>query len=129
MAPLVGGLFADFFSSRQLVLLVRWSNPDQVLHWPLILMSWDFYFLLAGLVGLYAVHRLSMISEQGEIEPREMVNHMLSETRRNIRNISTVAGFRAATEVSASLLRDARIRLRLARLQTVRRRRDSEPHR
>lgn len=122
MAPIVGGLLADFFGARHLVLLVQWANPKGVSNWPLVLTSWDFYFVLAGLIGLYAIHRISLIAEQGEIEPREMVNHVLTETRRTIRNISSVAGLRAATEVPGSLLRDARVRLRLARMQGRRRR-------
>jgi MFS family permease len=118
LAPILGGLLADFFANRKLELLLRWSNPSDVFSLPLVLTSWDFYFLLAGLLGIYAIHRLSLVSEQGEIEPRELVGAMFSETRRNIRNISTVAGLRAATAVPASLLRDARVRLRWLLAQT-----------
>lgn len=126
LAPILGGLLADFFANRKLELLLRWSNPSDVFSLPLVLTSWDFYFLLAGLLGIYAIHRLSLVSEQGEIEPRELVGEMFSETRRNIRNISTVAGLRAATAVPASLLRDARVRLRWLRAQTSRQRESAE---
>ncbi|SFR75872.1 MFS transporter [Sphingomonas jatrophae] len=115
LAPILGGLFADFFSARRLELLLRWTGPRGDLALPVLLTSWDFYFLIAGALGLYAMHRLSLVAEHGEIERREMVNQVISETRRTIRNISSVAGLRAATELPASLLRDARIRIRLAR--------------
>jgi MFS family permease len=117
IAPILGGLLADFFASRKLELLIRWSNPRASFSLPVTLTSWDFYFLLAGLLGIYAMHRLSLVSEQGEIERREMVSEIISETRRTIRNISTVAGLRDATAVPVSLLRDARVRLRLRRAQ------------
>jgi MFS family permease len=117
LAPIIGGALADFFARRKLELLVRWINPDRVLSLPLALTSWDFYFLIAGVIGLYAIHRLSLVEEHGEIERREMVNQVLSETRRGIRNISSVAGLRAATDLPASLLRDARLRLRWGRSQ------------
>jgi MFS family permease len=117
MAPIIGGALAEFFGRRKLELLVRWINPDHVLSLPLALTSWDFYFLIAGVIGLYAIHRLSLIEEHGEIERREMVNQVLTETRRGIRNISSVAGLRAATDLPASLLRDARLRLRWGRSQ------------
>jgi MFS family permease len=126
LAPILGGLLADFFANRKLELLLRWSNPSDVFSLPLVLTSWDFYFLLAGLLGIYAIHRLSLVSEQGEIEPRELVGEMFSETRRNIRNISTVAGLRAATAVPASLLRDARVRLRWLRAQTSQQRESTD---
>jgi len=117
LAPILGGLLADFFAKRKLELLLRWSNPENVFSLPIGLTSWDFYFLFAGLLGLYAMHRLSLVEEHGEIERREMMGAVLNETRRSIRNISSVAGLRAATAVPVSLLRDARVRLRLLSTQ------------
>ena len=117
LAPIIGGGLAQFFAKRKLELVLRWTNPDRVLNLPLTLTSWDFYFLIAGVVGLYAMHRLSLVAEEGEIERREMVNQVLNETRRGIRNISSVAGLRATTDLPASLLRDARLRLRWQRSQ------------
>ena len=111
LAPILGGLLADFFAAREFQLLLRWSGPRTLLTVSVSLADWDFYFLLAGIFGLYAIHRLSLVEERGEIEPREMVNEILGETRRTIRNISSVAGLRAATDLPASLLRDARARL------------------
>jgi len=116
LAPILGGLLADFFAQRQFELLARWSSPHGLLSFSFGLTHWDFYFLIAGVLGLYAVHRLSLVAEQGEIERHEMISHMLGETRRTIRNISTVAGLRAATNLPSSLLRDAR-RLRQKRLR------------
>lgn len=117
IAPILGGLLADFFASRQLELLLRWTSPNGTWALPLQLTHWDFYFLMAGALGLYAIHRLSLVREEGEIDRREMVGEMLALTRRAIRNVSSVAGLRAATELPTSLLRDARVRLRLRRAQ------------
>jgi MFS family permease len=114
-APIIGGAMAEFFAERKLELMVRWTNREHVRDWPLTLTSWDFYFLLAGIIGLYAIHRLSLVEERGEIERRQMVYQVLNETRRGIRNISSVAGLRAATDLPVSLLRDARLRLRWRR--------------
>ncbi|MEK9213041.1 MFS transporter [Sphingomonas sp. 2378] len=117
VAPISGGLLAQFFAARQFELVARWSSPNGVFTLPIVLTAWDFYFLLAGLIGLYAVHRLSLVRETGEIERREMVGQVLNETRRSIRNISSVAGLRAATDLPAALLRDARLRIRLKRAE------------
>lgn len=121
IAPILGGLLADFFARRELALMLRWTSPHGVLTLPVVLTSWDFYFLLAGLIGLYALHRLSLVEEHGEIERREMVNQVISETWRNVRNVSSVAGLRATTDLPASLLRDARLALRLRRARARRR--------
>ena len=69
------------------------------------------------MIGLYAIHRLSLVQEEGEIERGEMVGEVLALTRRAIRNVSSVAGLRAATDLPVSLLRDASVRFRLARAQ------------
>lgn len=117
LAPILGGLLADYFTERKLGLLLSWTNPRGVHELPLVLTSWDFYFLLSSIIGFYAMHRLTLVTEHGEINPREMVSEMLIETMRSIRNISSVAGLRGAVTVPASLSRDAQVRKRLERAQ------------
>ncbi|MBF7013867.1 MFS transporter [Novosphingobium resinovorum] len=111
-APIAGGLLADFFAARRFELLLRWTSPHGVLMLPLQLSHWDFYFFLAGGLGLYAIHRLSLVAEAGEIERREMMGAMLGHTWRAIRNVSSIAGLRNATEVPSALSRDARVQFR-----------------
>lgn len=117
LAPILGGLLADYFTERRLGLLLSWTNPRGVHELPLVLTSWDFYFLLAGIIGFYAIHRLTLVAEHGEINPREMVSEMVNETMRSIRNISSVAGLRGGVTVPSSLSRDAQVRQRLERAQ------------
>lgn len=125
LAPILGGLVGSFFAARQFTLVGTWRAPGGVSAWPIVLTGWDFYFVVAGIIGLYAIHRLSLVEEQGEIEQRAMVSQVLDETRRSIRNISSVAGLRAATDLPGALLRDARRRARLRRAR--RRSVDAQP--
>ena len=118
VAPILGGLFADFFAARRFELLLRWTSPDGIrLLSPVQLSNWDFYFLIAGVLGLYALHRLSLVHEEGQIERREMVHQLWFETRRMARTLGTVSGLRALTELPGSLIRDARLRARWLRRQ------------
>ncbi len=119
-APIVGGLMAQFFAARRLTVEVGWISPRGAFSLPLALSHWDFYFLIAGAIGLYALHRLSLVEEHGEIDRKAMVNRILVETRRTVRNISSVAGLRGASDLPASLLRDARVRVRLRRARAAR---------
>jgi hypothetical protein len=127
LAPLLGGVFADFFAARRLEILVRWTSPGDVLTlMPLRVSSWDFYFLIAAILGLYALHRLAMVKEEGEIDNRLMVGEVLAQARRDVRNVSPIAGLKMLTDVPAALLRDERVR---KRLQRMRDRRDAQPGR
>jgi MFS family permease len=118
LAPLLGGMFADFFAARRLEILLRWTSPGDVLTlMPLRVSNWDFYFLIAAALGLYALHRLAMVKEQGEIDNRLMVGEVLAQARRDVRNVSPIAGLKMLTDVPAALLREGRVRKRLQRMR------------
>ncbi|WP_333586524.1 MFS transporter [Phenylobacterium sp.] len=112
-APILGGLFADFFAARELQLLIRWSRPGadvDVLH--LAFNNWDFYFLMSALLGLYALHRLTLVREAGEVEQKEMVSQVMSEARRVVANLSPVAGLKMMQAFPAGRLMERRRRRR-----------------
>jgi MFS family permease len=120
-APILGGAFADFFAARQFEILLRWTSPQGVaLISPLRLSQWDFYFLISGAIGLYAIHRLTLVTESGEIKRSEMMEQVLNQTRRTVRNVSTVAGLRTLTYLPAAFLREAEVRARFLRRQRYR---------
>jgi len=120
-APLLGGLFADWFAARHIEVIVRWVNPSGVLAFqPLTLGNWEFYFLLSGLLGLWALHRLSAVREEGEVGRDEVVRHVLAQARSSVHNFSSVTGLKALTELPGTLLREARVRRRWLRINRLR---------
>jgi MFS family permease len=93
IAPIVGGLFADFFAARQLTLALTWTGgaPDvtvQVLNFH----SWTFYFGIACLLGLYSLHRLTFVQEPSGSSDKLMLRHLLLEARRSAHSLSSAAG-------------------------------------
>jgi MFS family permease len=95
IAPIVGGLFADDFAARELSLILRWtSGPEATEFVTLRLRHWDFFFLLAAVLGLYALHRLTLVQEQGQGEDRLMMQEVIAEARRAVVSLSSVAGLR-----------------------------------
>ena len=98
LAAIIGGATADLFASRELSLTFKWTSPDsEVVVQALSLTHWDFFFLSAFVFGLFALHRLSLVREDGEVSERAVVDAMLSSARQSLRNLSTVAGLRSAT--------------------------------
>jgi len=56
--------------------------------------QWDFLFFLSFVIGLYAVHRLSMVVEPGEVEEKVVVSELVAAFGRELREFSTVATIR-----------------------------------
>lgn len=119
LAPVLGGLCADFFAERRLDVLLRWSQPGGVAQLsPLTVSGWDFYFLGAALLGFYALHRLALVREEGEAPRRAVIDHIISESGRMVRGLSSVAGLRAMTSFPGALLHDMQAQARLRRMRS-----------
>lgn len=131
VAPALGGVFADFFSARALEFSLRWIDPAGAIEIAgLRLSHWDFYFLLAALFGLYALHRLTLIREEGETQQRELVEQVMTQARRNIRALSTVAGLKLSAAFPAGALMEfhrERLARREQRRAALRNSRSGEP--
>ena len=94
-APIIGGRFADFFSKREFAWTMNWRNPEgEFIFHPLNFQGWDFFFFFAFVIGLYSLHRLALIREEGEVKEKVVINELLTVFMRPIRNFSTAGGLR-----------------------------------
>jgi MFS family permease len=92
-APVLGGLFADFFAAHALTLSFTWTGGKQnVTVQVLNFQSWTFFFGIACLLGLYSLHRLSFVEEPSGTTDRLVLRHLLFEARRSVQNLSSAAG-------------------------------------
>ncbi len=106
ISPILGGKFADFFSGRQLEWTLRYISPSgQFSLSTLNLQQWDFFFAIAFVIGLYSIHRLSMIKEAGEVEEKVIVGELVSEVRNQVRILSSVEGLRQMVSFPFSIIR------------------------
>lgn len=98
-AAMVGGLTADLFASKELSFILRWHSERGAAELnALDFTHWDFFFLFATAIGIYALHRLSLVQEEGEVNESVVFDHLRAGARRTLRNLSTVAGLRASTD-------------------------------
>ena len=58
----------------------------------LSLQHWDFFFLLAFLIGHYSIYRLAKVTEVGEIKEGIPITELVSELRKEFETLSTAAG-------------------------------------
>jgi len=93
LAPIIGGLCADYFAAHELNLAFTWkSNVDALTLQVLNLHAWTFLFGLAFLVGLLSLHRLSFVQEADKAINPLLMRDLLLEARDAIRGLSSVAG-------------------------------------
>ncbi len=101
LAPIMAGALADWFDGQELTLAFRWRSTETGLTRfevpTLALRGLDFLFALSFLLGLYAIHRLIAVKEEGEVEEKIVVTELYSEVRRAVRHLSNVAGLRHLT--------------------------------
>ena len=109
IAPILGGLFVDFFAERELIWTLIWKDPVRELVFvTLDLKQWEFFFLFAFLLGLYSLHRLSAVQEEGEAKEEEVVNELIAGVRRDMQNFSPAGGLRDMVKFPFSAIRDRR---------------------
>jgi MFS family permease len=93
IAPVLGGLCADFFAAHELTLAFTWKGDvNEVTVQVLNFHSWTFLFGLAFVVGLYSLHRLSFVQETAGTANPLQVRDLLLEARRSIHSLSSAAG-------------------------------------
>ena len=105
VAAVIGGLTADLFASWELSLTVSWHDASKAMEFNAMNFTyWDFFFLFATFIGLYALHRLSYVREEGEVSDKVVKRAMLDSARQSLRNLSTIAGLRAASDFPLEMI-------------------------
>jgi len=109
IAPILGGLFVDFFAERELIWTLIWKDPVRELVFvTLDLQQWEFFFLFAFILGLYSLHRLAAVQEEGEAKEQEVVDELIVGVRRDMRNFSPAGGLRDLVKFPFSSARAGR---------------------
>jgi len=77
IAPLIGGLMADFFASHQLSWILQWKSPTGISMVPIFeLQAWDFFFVISGSLAIFSLRKLRIVKEEGEVDKEVMMNEM-----------------------------------------------------
>jgi len=92
-APLVAGAIAEDLADNELAMVLRWLSPQRTHEVVVIALEhWEFLFLLSALAGLYVLHRLSLVREDGEASERVVIQQFAIEAARLVGNLSSIGG-------------------------------------
>ena len=86
LAPIVGGILADYFSHRTLEVKLEWIGPNlgKSLHL-IVLHQWNFLFLIGAFIALIALQILIGVREKGEVENEEILRIMRGNIKNNLK--------------------------------------------
>ena len=90
-APILGGIVADRLTGQQLLLMPHWLSTDtgHFLALPISsLFGLHSLFFLTAIIGLYAMHRLRAVHEEGEVRGQVVVAYLAAEARKVVRRMT-----------------------------------------
>ena len=106
IGPIAGGLMADFFSIRSLMVDVSWASPGGILELSALeLTGFDFLFVIAFIAGVLSLNFLVALREKGEVSRDLALSQLLARADPALRAVSSVPGLGAATAMSYDYLR------------------------
>jgi len=113
IAPILGGKFADFFSGRELAWTLEYTSPAKKFILPTLnFQQWDFFFAIAFIIGLYSLHRLAMVREEGEVEEKIVAQQLFTELTSQIRTLSSIEGVKQMLSFPLSIIKNLTVRKR-----------------
>ena len=108
IASLIGGSIAVFFATKELSLFLHWSETNtQIGIQAISFEGLDFLFIIAFVIGLYSMHRLYLVSEEGEVTERIVITELTAEMMQQMKSVSTVGGLRQLTSFPLYIARDS----------------------
>ncbi|MEW5803248.1 MAG: MFS transporter [bacterium] len=82
IAPIIGGRFADFFTRYEFSWRLTLIGPQRGFNYQILnFEQLDFFFFFAFLIGLYAVYRLSMVREEGDVRGTVVLQALKSQMK------------------------------------------------
>ncbi|MDF2187602.1 MFS transporter [Paraflavitalea sp. CAU 1676] len=86
VAPLIGGILADYFADRSLVINAAWAGPklNKVFHL-VSLHDMNFLFLIGAGLAFFSLEFLLRVKEVGEVEKDIVVRIMRSSIKNNLK--------------------------------------------
>ncbi|WP_423148681.1 MFS transporter [Rubrolithibacter danxiaensis] len=89
IAPMIGGLMADFFANHEFIWNLEWKSANVVNSLPIIaLKGWNFFFVIGGFMALFSLRLLKNVKEKGEVGKERAVIYMKATFRSKLKGYS-----------------------------------------
>jgi MFS family permease len=92
-SPIMGGAIAQWLSTSQLSVVVRWASPSLSHEMSVLSFAhWEFLFALSAALGIYVIRALSRITEGTDISERVVIQELALEALRTVNHLSSIGG-------------------------------------
>ena len=93
IAPIIGGLFVDFFKGIEFSIIMQWISPEsgELVFYTLNFQYWDFFFFFAFIIGLVSLYWNTKIKEGDYPSGKLRAKTVLFEVKRSMRNFSSIS--------------------------------------
>lgn len=96
----LGGKLADMFRGFEFSWILQFRTPEhEFIFVPISFQHLDFLFLFAFFIGVYSLGRLSKVQEVGEVHRGVVVDELLNEVKKPLREFSLESGLRSMSGV------------------------------
>jgi MFS family permease len=87
IAPMLGGLMADYFATHPFSWNMQFTTAAETSHITLLnLQGWNYFFIIGGLLALASLRYLGRIKEDGVVEKDKVVMHMRVRFKHQLRH-------------------------------------------
>jgi len=95
ISPIIGGAFADILANYKVGVTFDWTSPTRsVSKTAFELTHWDFYFIIAALLGMWSLHFLATIKEDGDTKDARVGRELFLSLRDGLSDMSPIGGSR-----------------------------------
>lgn len=95
LSPIIGGAFVDILANYKFGITFDWTSPTRsVTKTAFELTHWDFYFILAAAIGLWSLHFLATIKEDGDTKDARIGRELFLSLRNGLSDLSPIGGSR-----------------------------------
>jgi MFS family permease len=106
LGPLIGGLMADFFISRSLLLSLQWKSPYFEKVFRIIqLQQWNFLFLVSAFIVLLSLQLLMSVKEVGEVSKKVVRRIMRTSIKSNLKEYFIIGNIISLHEQIRAILK------------------------
>jgi len=93
IAPIAGGILAGYFANVQLHLPLELTINASKYSLPILnITGLDFLFIITFLIGIFAIHRLAFVKEEGEVGRRLVIDEITDSIVMPIKSLSVLSG-------------------------------------